>query len=80
MKQWMWKEAVVAEFEVLTQHFPGGREGNYEGLRDSRILAEVWAYNYHPLERKAFSSFGLPTFVLAYINTKLDFLEHTISL
>jgi hypothetical protein len=32
----MWKEAFIAEFKVLTWHFPGGTEENHEKPLDIR--------------------------------------------
>jgi hypothetical protein len=37
----MWKEAVVAKFEVLSPYFSGGNGENPEGLGDNDVLTEV---------------------------------------
>lgn len=38
----MWREEVVAQFEGLSQHLPGGTEKNHENVRRACLCAEIW--------------------------------------
>jgi hypothetical protein len=37
----IWKEAVVTQFKVLSQHLPSRTEENHEALRIANLQAEI---------------------------------------
>jgi hypothetical protein len=38
--KWMWKKAVMDLFEVLSQHLPGGNEGNYGNSHSAQSVSQ----------------------------------------
>jgi hypothetical protein len=39
----MWKEVVVAKFEVLCRHFPRATKKTHEELRSGGLLSEIFS-------------------------------------
>jgi hypothetical protein len=65
----IWKETIMAQFEVLFCHLLGCTEANHETLRIANLCAKIWNWNL-PGIKKEYWQLGHD--ILSYIQSAIE--------